>query len=67
MPEKGVTLGFRALCAARDIVVIALGGERSEAVFQTLYARDDSVWPGAFLQIPASVTLWADPAAAVKL
>ena len=67
VPEKGVTLGFRALCAARDIVVIALGGERSEAVFQTLYARDDSVVPAAFLQLPLNVEVYVDEAAGAKL
>ena len=67
VPERGVTLGFQELCAAREIVVIALGDEKAEAVFQTLYARDDSVWPGAFLQLPPNVTLYIDEAAGAKL
>ena len=67
VPARGVTLGFQSLCFARDIVVIALGEERSEAVFNTLYGRDDSLCPGAFLQIPPNVTLYADPAAGAKL
>ena len=67
VPEKGVTLGFQELCAARDIIVIALGEARSEAVFQTLYARDDSVCPGAFLQLPLYVTLYVDEGAGAKL
>ena len=67
VPERGVTLGFQELCAAREIVVIALGDEKAEAVFQTLYARDDSVWPGAFLQLPPNVTLYIDESAGAKL
>lgn len=67
VPARGVTLGFQSLCFARDIVVIALGEERSEAVFNALYGRDDSVCPGAFLQIPPNVTLYADYAAGAKL
>lgn len=67
VPEKGVTLGFRAICGAKSIVVIALGEQKSEAVFHTLYGRDDSVYPGAFLQLPPNVTLYADAEAAAKL
>jgi 6-phosphogluconolactonase/glucosamine-6-phosphate isomerase/deaminase len=36
-------------------------------VFQMLYARDDSVIPAAFLQLPPEVTVLVDPAAAQKL
>ena len=36
-------------------------------MFQMLYARDDSVIPAAFLQLPAEVTVYVDPEAAQKL
>ena len=32
-----------------------------------LYARDDSVYPAAFLQLPANVTVYADTGAAKLL
>ena len=32
-----------------------------------LYARDDSLVPAAFLQVPAEVTVFADEEAAKKL
>ena len=67
VPPRGVTMGFRQLCFARDILVIALGEEKSSAVFHMLYGRDDSVYPAAFLQIPPKLTVLADGAAAVKL
>ena len=67
VPARGVTMGFQQLCFARDIFVIALGGEKSAAVFHMLYGRDDSVYPAAFLQLPPNVTVWADPAAAKQL
>ena len=60
-------MGFQQLCFARDIFVIALGGEKSAAVFHMLYGRDDSVYPAAFLQLPPNVTVWADEAAAARL
>lgn len=67
VPQYGVTMGFRELCAARDIVVIALGETKSKALFHMLYGRDDSVYPAAFLQLPPNVTVYADTAAAARL
>ncbi len=67
VPPRGVTMGFRQLCFARKLLVIALGEEKSAAVFHMLYGRDDSVYPAAFLQIPPNVTLYADKSAAAKL
>ncbi len=67
VPPRGATMGFRQLCFAREILVIALGAEKSTAVFHMLYGRDDSVYPAAFLQIPPNVTLYADAEAAAKL
>lgn len=67
VPQHGVTMGFCELCAAREIIVTAFGEEKSKALYHMLYARDDSVYPAAFLQIPANVTVYADPAAAKQL
>ena len=67
VPPRGVTMGFQQLCFAREILVIALGAEKSKAVFHMLYGRDDSVYPAAFLQLPPNVTVYADPAAAAML
>ena len=63
VPEKAVTMGIRTLTQAKEILVLAVGEEKAKAVFDMLYARDDSVIPAAFLQIPANVTVCADPAA----
>ena len=67
VPQRGVTTGFRELCAAREIIVIALGEQKSKALFHMLYGRDDSVYPAAFLQLPPNVTVYADPEAAKQL
>ena len=66
-PEKAVTMGIRTLTQAKEILVLAVGEEKAKAVFAMLYARDDSVIPAAFLQIPANVTVYADPAAGSRL
>ena len=67
VPQQAVTMGFAELCSAKEILVVAAGEERSEAVFNMLYGRDDSVYPAAFLQIPPNVTVIADTEAAKKL
>ena len=67
VPEKGVTMGVRTLASAKKILVLAVGEEKAPATFSMLYARDDSVIPAAFLQIPSNVTVYADPSAAKNL
>ena len=67
VPEKAVTMGIRTLTQAKEILVLAVGEEKAKAVFDMLYARDDSVIPAAFLQIPANVTVYADPGAGSRL
>ena len=67
MPLRGVTMGFQTLCRARDIIVIALGGEKATALYRMPYGREASVSPAAFLQLSASVTVYADEEASAKL
>lgn len=67
VPEFGLTMGIKTLVSARDILVISSGESRADAVFNMLYARNDSVVPAAFLQIPLNVTVCLDEASAQKL
>ncbi len=67
VPEKALTMGIRTLCSARELMVLAKGAEKARAVYKMLYARTDSVVPAAFLQLPAEVTVYADPEAAAEL
>lgn len=67
VPERAVTMGIKTLTSARDILVIALGRDKAGAAFQMLYARDDSVIPAAFLQIPLNVTVLLNEDAAAML
>ncbi len=66
-PAYAWTMGIKTLVSARNILVLAYGEEKAWAVFQMLYARDDSAIPAAFLQLPFAVTVHVDPAAAAKL
>ncbi len=65
--QKAITMGIRTLTSARNILVLTAGEEKAPATFSMLYARDDSVIPAAFLQLPRNVTVYADPDAAKNL
>ena len=67
VPEYGCTMGVKTVVSAAGIIVLALGTEKAESVFSMLYARDDSLVPAAFLQLPANVNVYLDEAAASKL
>lgn len=66
-PEKAATMGIKTLVSARNVAVVALGQAKAEAVFQMLYARDDSVVPAAFMQLPLNVSVLVDEEASAKL
>ena len=67
VPEYGLTMGIHTLVDARQVIVLASGEEKAKPVFDMLYARDDSIIPAAFLQLPPDVTVYADTDAAKKL
>ena len=66
-PTYALTMGIHTLVSAREIMVLAFGEEKAEAVHKMLYGRNDSAVPAAFLQIPSEVTIYLDDAAAKKL
>ena len=66
-PDRGYTAGIKTIVSARKIIIVAAGESKAKAVYQTLYARDDSVVPSAFLQLPADVVLYTDSAAAGEI
>ena len=64
IPEFAFTVGIQSIVSARTIAVMAFGEEKAGPVFKMLYARDDSLVPAAFLQIPRDVQVYIDGAAA---
>ena len=60
-------MGIRTLVEARQIAVLAFGEEKAKPVFHMLYARTDSVYPAAFLQLARDVSIYVDAAAAQEL
>ena len=67
VPEYAWTVGIRSIVSAGTIVVMAFGEEKAGPVFKMLYARDDSLVPAAYLQIPRDVRVYLDAAAASQI
>lgn len=67
VPEYGLTVGIRTIVEAREILLVALGREKAEAVFRTVYGKSESYTPASFLQLPLEVSLYLDREAAEKL
>ena len=67
VPERAITMGIKSITDAKKIVVMAFGDKVSDALYKTLYARNDTATPSAFLQIPSDVSVYADREAAGKL
>lgn len=67
VPEKAVTMGIKTICSAKNILLIATGAEKAQAVHKMLYGRNDSVAPAAFLQIPLNVKIYLDEQASSAL
>ena len=66
-PVYSFTMGIKTLVEAKQIAVLAFGEEKSKPVFHMLYARTDSVYPAAFLQLARDVNVYVDAAAAQEL
>lgn len=67
VPAYGLTMGIKTITSAREIILLALGGEKAQAVFRTVYGKTESYTPASFLQLPLEVTLYLDSEAADKL
>ena len=67
MPQHAVTMGIKTLTEARDILVLAVGGDKAGAVYQMVYAKTTPYIPAAYLQIPLEVTAIFDREAAGEL
>ena len=67
VPDYGFTMGIKTITQARDVILLALGGEKAPAVFRTVYGKTESYTPASFLQLPLEVTLYLDNKAAEKI
>ncbi|MAW61694.1 MAG: glucosamine-6-phosphate deaminase [Planctomycetes bacterium] len=67
VPARGITMGLGTILEAKQIVVLAFGTEKAEAVARSIQGPVDEACPGSLLQEHAQVHWLLDEAAASQL
>lgn len=66
-PQLAVTMGIGTIMDAREILLLATGDSKAEAVRQLVEGPVSALWPASALQLHEHVTVLLDEAAASKL
>ncbi len=66
VPRQAITMGIGYIMQARQILVVASGSDKAEAVYQMICGAVDPQVPASILQLHPNVTLVADEAALSK-
>lgn len=67
VPTQCITQGLGTIMSAKDIVVLAFGENKAEALHQLMEGGVSQRWPATILQHHSSVTVYADEAAVANL
>ncbi|GAA2030994.1 glucosamine-6-phosphate deaminase [Terrabacter terrae] len=67
VPSHCLTQGIGTILEARQILLIAAGSAKAEAIRQTVEGPVSARWPATALQLHPAVTVLLDPAAASRL
>jgi glucosamine-6-phosphate deaminase len=66
-PQLAITMGIATIMDAHEILLLATGAEKAEAVQQSIEGPVSSMWPASILQMHERVTVLLDEAAAPAL
>jgi len=66
-PQLAITMGIATIMDAREILLLATGDEKAEAVQQSIEGPLSSLWPASILQMHERVTVLLDESAASSL
>jgi glucosamine-6-phosphate deaminase len=66
-PLRAITMGVGTIRSARQILVVATGGTKAEAVRALVSGPEDPRWPCSFLTAHPNLTLFLDHGAASRL
>lgn len=66
-PALAMTMGIATILDAREVVLMATGASKAEAVMQTVEGSISAKWPSTALQMHPKVTLVVDQAASTAL
>src|SRR5690606_7411950 len=67
VPTHAITMGISEIIAAKEIIVIATGKNKSDAVYEMIKGPITESLPAAILQKHANVLVFVDAEAACKL
>lgn len=67
VPTQAVSMGIKSIMRAKNIVLIAYGGSKAEAIYAALRGPVTPKVPASVLQLHPSVTFVVDQAAGSKL
>lgn len=67
VPSHALSMGMAAILQAREIVLVATGAEKSEAVARMIDGPITTRLPASLLQVHARVTVMLDPGAARRV
>ncbi|MBI9108491.1 MAG: glucosamine-6-phosphate deaminase [Spirochaetales bacterium] len=67
VPTKAVTLGVKSIMNARKIILIAVGNEKADALYNTIHGPVTLDCPSSILQMHPDITLFLDGAAGSRL
>lgn len=67
VPKKAFTMGIKQIMQAKQILILASGKNKAEAVYKTVYGKITEEVPASVLQLHPNCILIADKEAASKL
>lgn len=67
VPQYAITMGINEILTAKRIILLAMGENKAQAVYEMIMGRDDTSCPAAALRKHADVTVILDKAAASLL
>lgn len=67
VPGRALSMGMATILGAREIVMVAVGEEKSECVARMMNDRVTTRLPASFLQLHPCVTVMVDRGAAIRL
>jgi glucosamine-6-phosphate deaminase len=67
VPERALSMGMATILGARNIVLMATGREKADAVYQMIEGLITPQVPASFLQVHPRVTVMLDEKAAIRL
>lgn len=67
VPKQAISMGIKTIMQAKEIILMASGGSKAEAIYNTVKGPVTPEVPASVLQLHPQVTLVVDQAAASKL